>query len=66
MLSYRTVQYLLWSIGRRKLLQCVLDIREILNACEPYYVLNNLYITDYIIWLQRARYCVYIVTLCVV
>ena len=43
-------------IGRRKLLQCVLDIRDILNSSEPYYILNNLYITDYAIWLQSARY----------
>ena len=43
-------------IGRRKLLQCLLDVRDILNSCEPYYILNNLYITDYTTWLQRARY----------
>lgn len=43
-------------LGRRKLLQCILDIRDILNSYEPYYILNNLYITDYAIWLQSARY----------
>ena len=42
--------------GRRKLLQCMLDVRNILNSCEPYYILNDLYITDYTIWLQKARY----------
>lgn len=45
--------------GRRKLLQCVLDVRDILNSSEPYYILNNLYITDYATWLQRARYCMW-------
>ena len=42
-------------VGRRKLLQCLLAIRKILNNSEPHYILNNLYITDYAIWLQSAR-----------
>ena len=41
--------------GRRKLLQCVLRVKDILNSSEPYYILNNLYMTDYAIWLQSAR-----------
>ena len=41
-------------VGRRKLLQCLLDVRRILNSSEPYYVMNNLYITDYCVWIQRA------------
>jgi hypothetical protein len=44
----------LFLLGRRKLLQCLLDIRTILNSSEPYYVMNNLYITDYCVWIQRA------------
>ncbi|CAI8047920.1 Protein SHQ1 homolog, partial [Geodia barretti] len=44
----------LFLLGRRKLLQCLLDIRRILNSSEPYYVMNNLYITDYCVWIQRA------------
>lgn len=44
----------LFRLGRRKLLQCVLDVRDVLNSCAPYYILNNLYLTDYAIWLQSA------------
>lgn len=45
---------ILFRLGRRKLLQCLLAIRKILNNAEPFYILNNLYITDYTIWLQSA------------
>ena len=40
--------------GRRKVLQCLLDIHQLLNSSEPYYILNNLYITDYCVWLQHS------------
>ena len=43
------------AAGRRKLLQCVLEVRDTLNSCEPYYILSNLYLTDYAVWLQKAR-----------
>lgn len=33
----------------------MLEVRDTLNNCEPYYILNNLYITDYAVWLQKAR-----------
>ena len=44
------------SAGRRKLLQCLLSIQSTLNSSEPYYVLNNLYITDYCVWIQKTRF----------
>ena len=44
------------STGRRKLLQCLLSIHSTLNSSEPYYVLNNLYITDYCVWIQKTRF----------
>jgi protein SHQ1 len=47
-----TVQ--LFQLGRRKLLQCLLAVRGILNSAEPYYIMNNLYISDYCVWIQKA------------
>lgn len=47
---------LLFGSGRRKLLQCLLSVSQVLNSSEPYYIMNILYITDYCIWIQRARY----------
>ncbi len=41
-------------IGRRKLLQSLLSVHHALNSSEPYYVLNNLYLTDYCVWVQTA------------
>ena len=41
-------------LGRRKLLQCLLSVRRTLNQTEPFYVMNDLYVTDYCIWVQKA------------
>ena len=38
------------------MLQCLLAVRQLLNSLEPYYILNNLYITEYCVWIQKARY----------
>ena len=46
------------SVGRQKLLQCLLSIHQTLSTSEPYYILNNLYITDYCVWVQHSRYTV--------
>ena len=55
---YMTPGYLvlLLILGRRKLLQCLLQVHKILSTSEPYYILNNLFITDYCVWIQHARY----------
>ncbi|XP_064404821.1 protein SHQ1 homolog isoform X2 [Halichondria panicea] len=44
----------IFRLGRRKLLQSLLSVHHALNSSEPYYVLNNLYITDYCVWVQTA------------
>ena len=48
------INHLDYHSGRRKVLQCLLDIHQLLNSSEPYYVLNNLYITDYCVWMQHT------------
>ena len=43
-----------YCIGKIKLLQCLISIHKVFTSTEPYHVLNNLYITDYCIWIQRS------------
>lgn len=37
------------------LLTCLLDIYNLFNSSEPRYVLNQLYIKDYCIWIQQLK-----------
>ena len=41
-------------VGRHKILQCLIAVHNIFNSTEPYYILNNLYIKDYCIWIQQG------------
>ncbi|XP_074646856.1 protein SHQ1 homolog [Tubulanus polymorphus] len=45
---------IIFSLGRKYLLKCLLDIHQILCHSESYYILNDLYITDYCVWIQSA------------
>uniref|UniRef100_A0A146KTI1 Protein SHQ1 homolog n=1 Tax=Lygus hesperus TaxID=30085 RepID=A0A146KTI1_LYGHE len=42
------------KLGRRQILKCLIDVHKLFNASEPRYLLNQLYITDYCIWLQKV------------
>ncbi|WAR25978.1 SHQ1-like protein [Mya arenaria] len=44
----------IFRLGRRRLLKCLLEIRNILLDQDCRYVLNDLYITDYCVWIQSA------------
>jgi len=44
----------IFSIGKKCLLKCLLDCRCILQNEDPYYVLSDLYITDYCVWIQTV------------
>lgn len=39
--------------GRRQVLKCIIAIYKMFNSSEPRYLLNELYITDYCIWVQK-------------
>lgn len=56
LLFVKYVINVLLILGRHKLLQCLLQVHKILSTSEPYYILNNLFITDYCVWIQHARY----------
>ncbi|XP_076039747.1 protein SHQ1 homolog [Oratosquilla oratoria] len=43
------------SLGRNQVLKCLLEIQKIFSGSEVYYLLNQLYITDYCIWIQRVK-----------
>ncbi|KAK2862576.1 hypothetical protein Q5P01_002109 [Channa striata] len=41
--------------GKACVLKCLLDIHKVFRENDPAYILNDLYITDYCIWIQRAK-----------
>lgn len=45
----------LLSLGHKQVLKCLLEIQRIFNSSEPRYLLNQLYITDYCVWIQKVK-----------
>nr|XP_003217839.2 PREDICTED: protein SHQ1 homolog [Anolis carolinensis] len=43
------------QLGKSAVLKCLLDIHKIFRENDPAYILNDLYITDYCIWIQKAK-----------
>ncbi|XP_072308002.1 protein SHQ1 homolog [Eucyclogobius newberryi] len=43
------------QLGKGCVLKCLLDIHRVFRENEPAYILNDLYITDYCIWIQRVK-----------
>ncbi|XP_071083005.1 protein SHQ1 homolog [Haliotis cracherodii] len=43
------------ALGRRQVLKCLLDIQTILTDTDQRYILNDLYINDYCVWIQGVR-----------
>uniref|UniRef100_A0A672HSW2 Protein SHQ1 homolog n=1 Tax=Salarias fasciatus TaxID=181472 RepID=A0A672HSW2_SALFA len=41
--------------GRTGVLKCLLDVHRVFRENDPAYILNDLYITDYCIWIQRVK-----------
>ncbi|TNN45591.1 Protein SHQ1 [Liparis tanakae] len=41
--------------GRACVLRCLLDIHRVFRENDPAYILNDLYITDYCVWIQRVK-----------
>ncbi|XP_056380607.1 protein SHQ1 homolog isoform X2 [Hyla sarda] len=41
--------------GKAAILKCLLDIHSIFQENDPAYILNDLYITDYCIWIQKVK-----------
>ncbi|XP_077978268.1 protein SHQ1 homolog [Glandiceps talaboti] len=45
----------LFHLGRRRLLKCLLEVHHCLVHDDTRYILNDLYITDYCVWIQSLK-----------
>nr|KAF6476170.1 SHQ1, H/ACA ribonucleoprotein assembly factor [Rousettus aegyptiacus] len=54
MKAYRDTIKLL-QLGKSAVLKCLLDIHKIFQESDPAYILNDLYISDYCVWIQKAK-----------
>ncbi|XP_043831077.1 protein SHQ1 homolog [Dromiciops gliroides] len=43
------------QLGRSAILKCLLDIHKIFQENDPAYILNDLYISDYCVWIQKVK-----------
>nr|XP_012642865.1 protein SHQ1 homolog [Microcebus murinus] len=43
------------QLGKSAILKCLLDIHKIFQENDPAYILNDLYISDYCVWIQKAK-----------
>ncbi|NWI88454.1 SHQ1 protein, partial [Pitta sordida] len=43
------------QLGKAAVLKCLLDIHKIFLESDPAYILNELFITDYCIWIQKVK-----------
>ncbi|XP_065701716.1 protein SHQ1 homolog [Patagioenas fasciata] len=43
------------QLGKAAVLKCLLDIHQIFRENDPAYILNDLFITDYCIWIQKTK-----------
>lgn len=41
--------------GKACVLKCLLDVHKVFRENEPAYILNDLYISDYCVWIQRVK-----------
>uniref|UniRef100_A0A8C4XFG7 Protein SHQ1 homolog n=1 Tax=Erpetoichthys calabaricus TaxID=27687 RepID=A0A8C4XFG7_ERPCA len=46
---------LIFQLGKATILKCLLDIHRVFRESDPAYILNDLYISDYCIWIQKAK-----------
>ncbi|XP_069329916.1 protein SHQ1 homolog [Eulemur rufifrons] len=43
------------QLGKSAILKCLLDIHKIFQENDPAYILNDLYISDYCVWIQKTK-----------
>ncbi|KAL9959379.1 hypothetical protein ACROYT_G032698 [Oculina patagonica] len=44
----------IFSLGRRQVLKCLLEIHALCREEDPWFLLNELYLTDYCVWIQKV------------
>ncbi|EDL91447.1 SHQ1 homolog (S. cerevisiae) (predicted) [Rattus norvegicus] len=52
--AYRDTLKIL-QLGKSAVLKCLLDVHKIFQENDPAYILNDLYISDYCVWIQKAK-----------
>lgn len=52
--AYRDTTEIL-QLGKSAVLKCLLDVHKIFQESDPAYILNDLYISDYCVWIQKAK-----------
>lgn len=52
--AYRDTTEIL-QLGKSAVLKCLLDVHKIFQESDPSYILNDLYISDYCVWIQKAK-----------
>lgn len=45
----------IFLLGRKYVIKCLLEIHEMFSFSEPRYILNELFITDYCVWMQTEK-----------
>ncbi|XP_076124612.1 protein SHQ1 homolog isoform X2 [Alosa pseudoharengus] len=45
----------IFQAGKACVLKCLLDVHKIFRENDPAYILNDLYITDYCVWIQKVK-----------
>ncbi|XP_006506731.1 protein SHQ1 homolog isoform X1 [Mus musculus] len=43
------------QLGKSAVLKCLLDVHKVFQENDPAYILNDLYISDYCVWIQKAK-----------
>ncbi|EDK99375.1 SHQ1 homolog (S. cerevisiae), isoform CRA_c, partial [Mus musculus] len=43
------------ALGKSAVLKCLLDVHKVFQENDPAYILNDLYISDYCVWIQKAK-----------
>lgn len=46
----------IFALGRRQILKCLLEIHALCLEEDPWFLLNDLYVTDYCVWIQKASH----------
>lgn len=41
--------------GKACILRCLLEVHRVFRESEPAYILNDLYVSDYCVWIQRVK-----------
>jgi len=48
--------YVIFKLGRRGILRALLQIKDVLDHDDVYYIYSKMFLEDYCVWIQSARY----------